>query len=55
MASKKRYTECADSKLLQLVREAYELFTDADSSVDLRDWLKVARAVIEIEQRRAGA
>jgi hypothetical protein len=55
MASMKRNIARIDSQLLQLVREAYELLTDADSPLDLRDWLKTARAVIEAEKRRVGA
>ncbi len=55
MAPRKRNTACVDSNLLQLVREAHELFTDTDSPLDLRDWLKVARAVIEAEKRKAEA
>ena len=33
----------------QLIREALEAFTDSDSPIDLREWVKTARAYLESE------
>lgn len=35
-----------DRVLRQLVREAFDHFENPDSTVDIREWVKVARAVI---------
>ena len=32
---------------LQLVREAYELFVDPDSRLDLRDWTRAAKKLLQ--------
>lgn len=31
----------------QLIREALEVFTDGEATIDLRDWVKSARAYLE--------
>jgi hypothetical protein len=36
---------------IQLVREAYELFVHPESRLDVRDWLKVAKTVLEDQGR----
>ncbi len=38
--------EVRQAKLVQLVREAREMFTDPESPLDLRDWVKAADAAI---------
>jgi len=36
-----------NQQLLQLVREAHEVFTTTSSTVDLRDWIKAADAFVK--------
>lgn len=40
----------ADPKLLQLVREAFELLNDDDSSLSIREWTSEARKVLTPEE-----
>jgi hypothetical protein len=41
-----------DRDLITMVREAFELLTDAESNIDLRDWLKAARRTARIGRQR---
>jgi len=44
----------ADPLLLTLVREAYDLFTNPESAIDLRDWEKAAAPFVRPTARKTG-
>jgi len=44
----------ADTVLLQLVREAYDHFENPESRVDIKDWVKVAKPLVQPAARKQG-